>query len=180
MKRVSKRGYIEVPSMLFEMSRGRQPGVPVGLSHHRWIVDIQENEINFMCKHHSIHCDPPYNLPGRIWRSIPEDRMVSWLFWEGDFSARETELWHPMADLVRRYNPSGIQDEGEFEILKGEPEEARGESGRAKQEAEALRERLRLFEDVGETGLRVARQIRRVSSRYPRLSSLIRRMIDAA
>ena len=81
MIRVAKRGYIEVPSMAFELSRGREPGVPVGLSHHKWIVDIREAEITFIPKLHFVHGDRRLSLPASFGGSLTPDRLVSWLFW---------------------------------------------------------------------------------------------------
>lgn len=90
MSRVAKRGYIEVPSPVFELTRDREPSVPVGLSHHRWIVDIRGNLVVFLPKHHYIHGDPRHSLPRAVGLEVaPPERQVSWLFWEGELCAGE-------------------------------------------------------------------------------------------
>ncbi len=89
MVRVAKRGYIEVPSRIAEATRGlERPGV-VGLSHHRWLVDINGDEIRFLQKFHCIHSHWRYSLPRSFMRALPPERHVQWLFWEGRFEFRE-------------------------------------------------------------------------------------------
>lgn len=89
MRRVAKAGYIETPSMAFELTRGREAGVPVGLSHHFWIVEVAGDEITFHPKLHNLHGDPRLSLPPEYGASMSAEDRVTWLFWEGDFSARE-------------------------------------------------------------------------------------------
>ena len=89
INRVAKRGYIEIPSPVFEFTRDREPSDPVGLSHHRWIVDVRDDFIAFFPKHHYIHGDPRHSLPRSIGMAVPPERQVSWLFWEGELHAGE-------------------------------------------------------------------------------------------
>ena len=52
LTRVGKAGYIEVPSRAFESTRGVERPNTAGLSHHRWLIDIDGDEIRFLQKYH--------------------------------------------------------------------------------------------------------------------------------
>lgn len=91
MIRIGKRGYIEIPSRLWETCRGFEPGI-VGLSHHRWLIDINGNEISFAMKFHSIHGHWKLSLPAKVVKSLAEEKKVQWLFWDDSFSFREITL----------------------------------------------------------------------------------------
>ena len=153
MNRVAKRGYIEVPSMAFEMSRGREPGVPVGLSHHRWICDLDGSQLVFAPKNHMIHGDRRLSLPAAFGRTLPPEAQVTWLFWEGSFSFREG--WLTAADMeafVRRLVPA---DEIEVGPADAAPE-------------------------LGPRAIAMARRLRDLSHRHPKAAALLRRLIPAA
>ena len=90
--RVSKRGYIEVPSRLIETCRGVESDSIVGLSHHRWLVDISDNHIQFTMKYHIIHGDLLLSFPPHFVKKIPLDKTISYLFWDKKFSFAETRL----------------------------------------------------------------------------------------
>lgn len=90
MIRVGKRGYIEVPSRIQESIRGlERPGM-VGLSHHRWLVDMENGSLRFLQKFHFIHSHWRYALPRSFGRGLGPERRVQWLFWEGSFEFSET------------------------------------------------------------------------------------------
>jgi hypothetical protein len=90
MVRVAKAGYIEVPSRIAESTRGwESPGI-AGLTHHRWLVDIEGDTVSFLHKPHAIHDHWRHSFPLRFMRSLPERRLVSWLFWTDRFSFAET------------------------------------------------------------------------------------------
>lgn len=91
MIRVAKRGYIEVPSRVVESCRGVEPG-QVGWTHHRWLVDIKGNQINFLMKYHMIHSHWRFSLPASYLKRLPENRQVQWLFWEGSFTYSEQTI----------------------------------------------------------------------------------------
>jgi hypothetical protein len=91
MLRVAKRGYIEVPSRVVESCRGVEPG-QVGWSHHRWLIDIQGQDIRFLMKYHMIHTQRRFSLPRSFLRRLPEVRHVQWLFWDGSFSFHEATI----------------------------------------------------------------------------------------
>ncbi|MGB7441359.1 MAG: methionine biosynthesis protein MetW [Coleofasciculaceae cyanobacterium] len=90
--RVSQRGYIEVPSRLIESCRGAESDNIVGLSHHRWLVDIADNYVQFTMKYHMIHDDIQLSFPSSFARKIPPEERISYLFWEDSFTFEETQI----------------------------------------------------------------------------------------
>jgi hypothetical protein len=90
MIRIAKAGYIEVPSRLWESCRGHEPGI-TGLSHHRWLIDIEANGVRFLQKLHRIH-NWRYSLPASVLLRLNERDKVSWLFWRDSFGFSETTL----------------------------------------------------------------------------------------
>lgn len=87
--RVAKAGYIEVPSREAESSRGWERSRMAGLSHHRWLIDIDGARVTFMMKYHLIHAHWRYSLPHSYLRRLPEARRVQWMFWNGSFEFGE-------------------------------------------------------------------------------------------
>lgn len=104
LARVGKRGYIEVPSRLYESSRGVERKELAGLSHHRWLVDIVDQKIRFLQKFHTIHSHWRFSFPPEYLRTLPPEKAVQWLWWEGGF-AYEEQFLHGMeameAELTR-------------------------------------------------------------------------------
>jgi len=108
--RVSKAGYIEVPSRLSESIRGVEHHGFVGLSHHRWLIEISGNHIQFTPKYHMIHGDFQLSLPLEFnWKLKPEDKIAR-LFWTNQFIFSETlihgldNIHRSLADYVRQYH----------------------------------------------------------------------------
>jgi hypothetical protein len=95
MIRVGKRGYIEVPSREWESCRGIESPRMVGLSHHRWLIDIEGNHLRFQQKYHTIHSHWRFSLPQSHLRRLSAERTVQWLWWESDFSSSEIVLHGP-------------------------------------------------------------------------------------
>lgn len=89
IQRVARAGYIEVPSMAFELTRGREPGVPVGLSHHLWVVEERDRVLWFHPKTHAIHGDRRLSLPPDFGARLSPDAQATCLHWEGRIDARE-------------------------------------------------------------------------------------------
>ncbi len=108
MIRISKAGYVEVPSRVWETCRGMEPGI-AGLSHHRWLIEMQGNAVRFLPKLHRIH-NWRYSLPKPVLRGLSESESVQWLFWEDSFEYSEVVL-HGEAQLqeleafVQRHRP---------------------------------------------------------------------------
>ena len=91
LNRVAKAGYIEVPSRLEEQSYGFQ-GPWTGWSHHRWLVFVGDDKLEFLFKHHVIN-RPGSHLPaGSVERLAPEEKVQT-LWWEGSLEAAERFLW---------------------------------------------------------------------------------------
>lgn len=90
--RVSKRGYIEVPSRLIESCRGLESDALVGLSHHRWLVDITDNHVEFLMKYHMIHQEFQLSFPPSFAKKISPDETIAFLFWDEEFYFHEKRI----------------------------------------------------------------------------------------
>ena len=88
---MAKAGYVEIPSRLFEQSRGHERGI-VGLSHHRWLIELEGSHLKFYQKYHSLHGDTRLSFPGSFLKSLPPEKLVTWLFWDGSFSFEEVTI----------------------------------------------------------------------------------------
>jgi hypothetical protein len=108
--RVSKAGYIEVPSRLEEQSRGFQ-GPWVGWGHHHWLIDLAGDEITFVFKHHVMHGRASDHFPLGFRDSLTEEERVQCLWWDGAFRYREriftdaAELDDYLAKFVSQHGP---------------------------------------------------------------------------
>ena len=89
MIRIAKRGYIEVPSRIAESCRGWEHPLEGGLSHHRWLITIDENSIDFLMKYHLIHTHWRFSLPVSYLKALPPKKLVQWLFWGDSFTFAE-------------------------------------------------------------------------------------------
>lgn len=108
MIRIGKAGYIEVPSRIWESCRGSEPGI-TGLSHHRWLVEIEDDRIRFLPKFHRIH-NWRLSLPASVAAKLPEEQRVTWLFWTDSFHYEEPflhgeEQIRELAGFVERVRP---------------------------------------------------------------------------
>jgi hypothetical protein len=92
--RVAKAGYVEVPSRLEEQSWGVN-GPFVGWSHHRWLIDVSDETIEFVAKLHSIHHRPDQHFPPGFWDGLTGNERVQTLWWETRFSYRERVILDP-------------------------------------------------------------------------------------
>ena len=197
MRRVAKAGYIETPSMAFELTRGREAGVPVGLSHHFWLVEVSGSTITFHPKLHSLHGDRRLSLPRDRGLALPVDQQVAWLFWERDFEAREgwphrenieafiatlftaeeiNATWVTIEDAERRIRElSRAADDARYLLW-----EARQHLDDLQRQRDAARDRLAPIEGLGPGPLAIARRWHDLSARHPRLAGWLRRIIRAA
>jgi hypothetical protein len=96
--RVSRRGYIEIPSREWETCRGVERPDLAGLSHHRWLVEVAGNGLTFLPKYHLIHAGRRFSFPPAHLRSLSPERAVQWLWWDGPFEYREVTL-HGLAAI---------------------------------------------------------------------------------
>jgi hypothetical protein len=90
MARVAKAGYIEVPSLLEELSYGFR-GPMVGREHHRWLVEIAQEAamVTFSFKDHALHHRHDSQFPPGFQEKLSEDERSQTLWWEGGFTATE-------------------------------------------------------------------------------------------
>jgi SAM-dependent methyltransferase len=115
MGRVGKRGYLDVPSILEELTWQAPEatgGDWLGHEHHRWLITEEDGELVFMHKPHSIHTQMKFYVrPEWASRMKLEDRGLAQL-WEGAPRARERIAFakYPVDDLERqvleRFDPS--------------------------------------------------------------------------
>jgi hypothetical protein len=94
MVRIAKRGYVEIPSRLAESSRGWESDRIAGLSHHRWLIDVdpQTPAIRFLQKFHVIHSHWRFSFPSSFFHGLDAERRVSWFFWDGSFEFSEVTI----------------------------------------------------------------------------------------
>jgi hypothetical protein len=90
--RVARRGYIEVPSRVSESSLGAERPNQAGLSHHRWLIDIEGDRIRFLPKYHMIHSSWRFHLPASYLRSLSRQDCVQWLWWHDRFEFEEITI----------------------------------------------------------------------------------------
>lgn len=90
--RVGKAGYIEVPSRAWESTLGHERPGQAGLSHHRWLIEIEQQHIRFIQKYHAIHADWRFSLPERYRRRLKPEESVTWLWWTDSFSYEEVQI----------------------------------------------------------------------------------------
>lgn len=86
--RVARRGYIEVPSRLEEQTYGIQ-GPWVGWGHHHWLIDVHDDGLDFVFKHHVLHGKESQRFPAGYCDGLPPEERAQSLWWEGHFDYRE-------------------------------------------------------------------------------------------
>jgi SAM-dependent methyltransferase len=105
--RVGKRGYIEVPSKLAELSLGIGSRRYAGHYHHRWIVEIENNKISFLIKPHFIHNCWRYHFPYCYGKNLlkQQEKCLQWLFWEESFYYEEKVIvdYSILQDEIERF-----------------------------------------------------------------------------
>jgi Methyltransferase domain len=110
LNRVARAGYLEVPSRLEEQSWG-VIGPYVGWSHHRWLVDVRDDRIEFVAKPHVIHANPAFHFPAGVAGTLSAEERVASLDWRGGFGYGERifveaeELDAYLAEPVRAHGP---------------------------------------------------------------------------
>jgi SAM-dependent methyltransferase len=92
MSRVARAGYVEVPSLLDELTwhNPEASGGPwVGHSHHRWLCTSDGATLEFLVKAHSLHSDRRTRVPGRWARQLSMEERVLAVAWAGALRAHE-------------------------------------------------------------------------------------------
>lgn len=80
LMRVSKAGYIEVPSKLYEMTFNLEADKLSGACHHRWLIDVFENKIRFTFKHFYVHY--PFINKNKRHLDSHHDEMLLRIEWQ--------------------------------------------------------------------------------------------------
>jgi len=116
MSRVAKAGYVEVPTIEAELIYNVEGQGPfLGHAHHRWIIDVENGELVFMHKPHSIHHDWRLRVLPRWASQMRLDEHLLGVFWEGELRARErVEVYGAPVDewrerVRRRFQPSPVE-----------------------------------------------------------------------
>jgi hypothetical protein len=89
--RVSKAGYIEVPSRVCEQSLGVENPRHAGYYHHRWLVTKNdEGGLDFRLKPHLLHgLNAAIVTKLKPWRKINPAHRILWIEWQNHLSYRE-------------------------------------------------------------------------------------------
>lgn len=115
LSRIARAGLVEVPSILDELTwRVPEPsgGPWLGHEHHRWICSLEQGELVFLSKFHSLHSR--WRLRSRRLgkRELSTEERVLSHFWDGELRARERLVIdeYPYEELERavleRFRPS--------------------------------------------------------------------------
>lgn len=88
--RVSKAGYIEIPSRLYETTFGIEAGGLAGAAHHRWLVDLADGKLRFTFKYFQVH-KKAVNKNRRAPGSTDEDQFLK-IEWKDSFEYGENWL----------------------------------------------------------------------------------------
>lgn len=104
--RVSKAGYVEIPSRMYETSYGIEGKHLAGNVHHRWIIDIFENRLRFTFKFSWVH------LPFVARKKMPQgkDRVLQ-IEWSDSLDYYENFL-NSGPEIIKYYTGK----EGEKEV----------------------------------------------------------------
>lgn len=106
MSRVARGGYVEVPSLLDELTwmNPEVSGGPwVGHAHHRWLCLLRDGELCFLSKFHSLHAHRPAQIPPRLAARLSEAERVVGVSWKGELRTRELHAIdaYPFEELER-------------------------------------------------------------------------------
>jgi hypothetical protein len=90
ISRISKAGYIEVPSRVVEQSTGIEHPRLAGYHHHRWLISKCNDLLEFRMKPHLLHVtrDAIVAKTGP-WRAINPRHEITVHYWEGAIPCRE-------------------------------------------------------------------------------------------
>ena len=116
MVRVSKAGYIEMPSRDREIfckvrfawlkkAFGTMP--EIGFYHHRWFCEIEGSHVRFTVKDQRLVLDrEAYITRGELGRKLTEDESGVGLFWEGGFTSEE--VFEENENFLRKYKSEAL------------------------------------------------------------------------
>lgn len=90
LMRVSKAGYIEIPSKLYETTFNLEAKNLSGACHHRWLIDVFESKLRFTFKHFYVHF--PFINKNKKHLEQNHDDMLLRLEWKDSFEYFENWL----------------------------------------------------------------------------------------
>lgn len=90
LSRVARRGYVEVPAPVEELTFGVQ-GPWVGWGHHHWICEAEGTGLRFTFKPHLLAAPGRHLAAGTAAALTPGDRVLA-RWWSGALPAREQVL----------------------------------------------------------------------------------------
>jgi SAM-dependent methyltransferase len=99
--RVGRAGYIETPSRIGESILWQ--GM-IGAAHHRWVVNVVGNRLEFRMKHHFLHTSPKFYISTSFARQIPFEARRLCFFWQNTFEYKEItgyEFYQETADFIK-------------------------------------------------------------------------------
>jgi SAM-dependent methyltransferase len=141
LSRVAKAGYIEVPSLLDELTwRNPEPsgGQWVGHTHHRWLCSLEGDELVFLPKWHGLHANRRAQVPAHWASQLTSSERVLAHFWEGSLPARERAAiaTYPDAELEAAIERRFGRTQGRLQelrelVVKAVPSTARSALRRA-------------------------------------------------
>src|SRR5581483_2212977 len=88
--RISKAGYIEIPSRIYETTFGLEARGLAGASHHRWIIELKGNILQFTFKFMHVHSKVVNRSRIRLQRNDPSNYLR--LEWQESFIYEENWL----------------------------------------------------------------------------------------
>ncbi len=123
LSRVARAGYIEVPSLLDELTwRNPEPsgGRWVGHTHHRWLCSLEDDELVFLPKWHSLHAHRRAQVPAHWASGLSWHERVLAHFWEESLPARERPAIdrYPFGELERAITERFGRTQGHPEQLR--------------------------------------------------------------
>jgi SAM-dependent methyltransferase len=89
ISRVGKEGYIETPSRMYESIKGLESTGYVGLYHHRWLIELENDRLVFRHKPHSIHGSRDLSIPKKMKNSLTDTNRVVSLQWKDNVQGIE-------------------------------------------------------------------------------------------
>jgi len=113
--RISKAGYIEVPSRIYETTFGLEAKNLAGSSHHRWVIDINNNKLRFTFKYFYIHSSVLNKNKKKKNRNNPE--MLLKILWKENFEYYENWL-NSGKEIFEYYLDKQIQDKEMWRIFR--------------------------------------------------------------
>jgi len=104
LSRVSKAGYVEVPTIIAELIYSVDGQAPIlGHAHHRWFCETERGGLVFTHKPHLIHSNWRLRVLPRWAAQLTVEEQLLDLFWEGELPAREEHIIGPPGYPLERW-----------------------------------------------------------------------------